>query len=135
LKRILIVIAAAIAAAPCAVTWACGACDEDKIAATYDHAVIDRAMTRHHQVVFVAIDGALSAAKISRRVGAAASRVRGVVAGTLRTSWSPPAFSFALDGAQRPEVAVSEFRKAVGNRAIRFTLLRVMRDGVLVEPN
>jgi hypothetical protein len=135
LKRILIVIAAAIAAAPCAVTWACGACDEDKIAATYDHAVIDRAMARHHQVVFVTIDGALSAAEISRRVGAAAPRVRGVVAGTLRTSLSPPAFSFALDGTRRPEVAVSDFRNAVGNRDTRLTLVRIMRDGALVEPN
>jgi hypothetical protein len=135
LKRALTVIAALLAAAPCAVTWACGACDEDKIAATYDHAVIDRAMARHHQVVFVAIDGALSAVEISRRIGAAASRVRGVVAGTLRTSLSPPAFSFALDGTQRPEVAVSGFRKAVGNRDTRLTLLRIMRDGALVEPN
>jgi hypothetical protein len=135
LKRALMIFAAAITTAPCAVTWACGACDEDKIAATYDHAVIDRAMTRRHQVVFVAIDGALSAAEMSRRVGAAASRVRGVVAGTLRTSLSPPAFSFALDGTQRPEVAVSDFRKAFGNREIRLTLLRIMRDGALVEPN
>ena len=135
MKRTLIVIAAGIAAAPCAVTWACGACDEDKIAATYDHAVIDRAMARHHQVVFVAIDGALSAAEISRRVGAAAPKVRGVVTGTLRTSLSPPAFSFALDGTRRPEVAVSDFHKAVGNRDTRLTLVRVMRDGALVEAN
>jgi len=129
------VIAAAIAAAPWAVIWACGACDEDKIAATYDHAVIDRAAARHHQVVFVAIDGPVSAAEISRRVGAAASRVRGVVIGTLRTSLSPPAFSFALDGTKRPEVAVSDFRKAVGDRDTRLTLLRIMRGGALVEPN
>jgi hypothetical protein len=55
--------------------------------------------------------------------------------GTLRTSLSPPAFSFALDGIQRPEVAVSDFRKAVGNRDTRLTLVRIMRDGALVEPN
>lgn len=129
------VIAAAIAAAPGAATWACGACDEDKIAATYDHAVIDRAIARHHQVVFVAIDGPVSGAKISRRVAAAASKVRGVVTGTLRTSLSPPAFSFALDRTQTPEVAVSDFRKAVGDRGARLTLVRIMRDGALVAPN
>jgi hypothetical protein len=129
------VIAALLAAAPCAETWACGVCDEDKIAATYDHAVIVRATARHHQVVFVAIDGPLSAAKINRRVAAAASKVRGVVTGTLRTSLSPPAFSFALDRTQTPEVAVSDFRKAVGDRGARLTLVRIMRDGALVAPN
>lgn len=128
------VIAALLAAAPCAVAWACGACDEDKIAATYDHAVIDRASTRHHQVVFVAIDGPVSGEKISRRVAAAASKVRGVVTGTLRTSLSPPAFSFALDGTQKPEAAVADFRKAVGRGETRLTLVRIMRDGALIDP-
>jgi hypothetical protein len=135
LKRILMVIAAAIAASPCAVTWACGACDEDKIAATYDHAVIDRAMARHHQVVFVAIDGALSAAKITRQIAVAAPKVRGVVTGTLRTSLSPPAFSFELDGTKSAELAMADFRKAVGDPDARLTLVRIMRDGALVEPN
>jgi hypothetical protein len=135
LKRTLIVIAAAIAAAPCAVTWACGACDEDKVAATYDHVVIDRAIASHGQVVFVAIDGPVNVAKTTRRVAAAAPKVRGVVIGTLRTSLSPPAFSFALDGTRRPEVAMSDFRKAIGDRDTRLTLVRIMRDGALVEPN
>ena len=39
-----IAIAAALAAAAPATALACGACDEDKIAATYDHAVIDAAI-------------------------------------------------------------------------------------------
>ena len=135
MKRTPMVFAAMLTAAPCAVAWACGACDEDKIAATYDHAVIERATARHHQVVFVAIDGRVSAAEITRRVAAAAPKVRGVVPGTLRTSVSPPAFSFALDGTQLPEVAVSDFRKAVGKQDTRFTLVRIMRDGALVESN
>jgi hypothetical protein len=130
-----VVFAAMLAAAPCATTWACGVCDEDKVAATYDHAVIDRATARHHQVVFVAIDGSVSAAEINRRVAAAAPKVRGVVAGTLRTSLSPSAFSFALDATQKPEAAMSDFRKAVGDRDARLTLVRIMRDGALVEPN
>jgi hypothetical protein len=135
LKRKLMVIVALIAAAPIALAWACGACDEDKIAATYDHAVIDRAIAKHHQVVFVAIDGYVSAAKITRRVAAAASKVRGVVTGSLRTSLAPPAFSFALDGTQEPAGAMSDFEKAIGTRDARLTLVRVMRDGVLVDPN
>src|SRR5215470_13558454 len=43
---------------------ACGACIEDKIAATYDHALIDRAIASHRQVVFVAIEGPLSPEKV-----------------------------------------------------------------------
>ncbi|HVR93590.1 MAG TPA: hypothetical protein VHI75_07065 [Casimicrobiaceae bacterium] len=135
MKRTPMVFAAMLTAAPCAVAWACGACDEDKIAATYDHAVIERATARHHQVVFVAIDGPVSAAEISRRVAAAAPNVRGVVAGTLRTALSPPAFSFALDGTQKLGIAMADFRKAIRDRDARLTLVRVMRDGALVEPN
>jgi len=133
-SRILISVAAAIAAAAAAASWACGACDEDKVAATYDHAVVERAMATHRQVVFVAIDGPVNAAQVNRRVAAAASKVRGVATGTLRTSLSPTAFSFALDGRQSPEVAVSDFQKAVGDRDTRLTLLRVVRDGVLAGP-
>ena len=128
------VFAALLAVAPCAVTWACGVCDEDKVAATYDHAVIARATARHRQVVFVAIDGRVSGAEIGRRVAAAAPKVRGVVPGTLRTSLSPSAFSFALDATQQPEAAMSDFRRAVEDRNARLTLVRIMRDGALINP-
>jgi hypothetical protein len=127
-------ISAVIATSPCAVSWACGVCDEDKVAATYDHAVVDRAMSTHHQVVFVAIDGPVSGAMINRRIAAAAMKVRGVVTGTLRTSISPLAFSFALGGKQSPAAAVSTFQNAVGDLDTRLTLVRIMRDGALVEP-
>jgi uncharacterized protein (DUF2236 family) len=133
-SRILISVAAMIAAASSPASLACGACDEDKVAATYDHAVVERAMTTHRQVIFVAIDGPVNAAQINRRVAAAAFKVRGVATGTLRTSLSPTAFSFVLDGKQSPEVAVSDFQKAVGDRDIRLTLVRVVRDGVLAGP-
>ena len=127
-------LAAAFAAAPFSMAWACGACDEDKIAATYDHAVIDRAASGHHQVVFVAVDGPVDAAKIGRRVAAAASKVPGVVSGSLRTSLSPTAFSFALDAAQNADVAVASFRKAVREPSAQLTVVGIMRDGALVEP-
>jgi hypothetical protein len=68
------------------------------------------------------------------RITAAASKVRGVQAGTLRTSVAPPAFSFALDAAQRPEAALAGFREALGDKSARFTLVRVMRNGELIEP-
>jgi hypothetical protein len=130
-----IAIAAALAAIAPATGLACGACDEDRIAATYDHAVIDAAIARHRQVVFVAIDGPVDAQGIGTRLIAAAAKVRGVQAGTLRTSQAPPAFSFVLDAAHTPRAAVAEFGKAVGESSARLTVVRIMRDGVLQQAN
>jgi hypothetical protein len=130
-----IAIAAALAATAPATGLACGACDEDKIAATYDHAVIGAAIARHRQVVFVAIDGPVDMQQIGTRLAAAAAKVRGVQAGTLRTSLVPPAFSFVLDTKQTPQAAVAGFRKAVGDSTARLTVVRIMRDGVFHTPS
>jgi hypothetical protein len=129
-----IAIAAALAATAPATALACGACDEDKIAATYDHAVIDAAVARHRQVVFVAIDGPVDAQRIRARIVAAAAKVPGVRAETLRTSLTPLAFSFALDTTQTPNAAVTAFRKAVDDPTARLAVVRIMRDGVLRQP-
>jgi hypothetical protein len=135
LKSALIVIATALVATAASESWACGACVEDLVAVTYDHAIIDAAMAKHQQVVFVAVDGPTDARKVNARIVAAASKVRGVQAGTLRTSLAPHTFSFALDGAQEPGGAVAGFRKAIGDSSTQLTLVRIMHDGVLIEPN
>jgi len=132
-KRHGFAVALSLAAALPIPSWACGACVEDTIAATYDHGVIHAAIERRQQVVFVALAGR-DAARIGDRIAAAAPGVRGVQAGTLRIAVSPPAFSFALDARQPPEAAVAGFRKAVKGAAVGMTLVRVMRDGALVEP-
>ena len=134
MKCALILIAAATMSGVPIATLACGACVEDRIAATYDHAIVGAAIAKHQQVVFVAVDGPISAEMLNTRIVAAAPKVRGVRAGTLRTSLSPPAFSFALDAEREPEVAVSDFRRAVGVSGARLTLVRIMRDGALIEP-
>ena len=85
-----VAIAAARAATAPALGLACGACDEDKVAATYDHAVIDAAIARHRQVVFVAIDGPVDPQRIGTRLAAAAAKVSGIQPGTLRTSLPLP---------------------------------------------
>jgi hypothetical protein len=126
-----ILAAALLAASLSGTVMACGACIEDKVAATYDHAVIDHAAAKHWQVVFVAIDGPIDAGKVAEGIAAAAPRVRGVHARTLRTSTSPPAFSFALDAAQSPQSAVAAFTKAVGTPAAQLSVVRVMRDGTM----
>lgn len=118
--------AALFATAP-APGLACGACDEDKVAATYDQAMIDAAIARHRQVVFVAIDGPVDAQRIGARIASAAAKIRGVQARTLRTSLAPAAFSFALDTTQTADAAVAAFRNAVDDSAARLTIVRILR--------
>jgi hypothetical protein len=113
---------------------ACGACVEDKVAATYDHAVIHAAIAKHRQVVFVAVDGAVDAKKIGAQIAAAAPTIHGIVAGTLRTSVAPPAFSFGIEAAENPARAVAGFRRALADSGVRLTMVRIMRGGALIEP-
>jgi hypothetical protein len=133
MRFLLIAIVAALGALSPAAGWGCGACIEDKVAATYDQAVIDRAVASHRQVVFVAIEGSVSASKVVAQISAAALKVRGVQPGSLRTSTTPPAFSFVLDGGHDPRAAVSTFRKGVTGQETQLVAIRVVRDGVLRE--
>ena len=111
---------AALAFAPQA--WACGACVEDKVAATYDHAVVQRAAARSQVVVFCGIDGKFDAVRLK----AAARRIKGVDAASLRTSSEPAALSFALDAArQSPEAALAELQHALPAGA-RLSIVRLM---------
>lgn len=72
---------------------ACGTCVEDKIAATYDHAVVESAARAGKVVVYCEVKGAFTPAKLA----AAARRVRGVDPASVRVSQEPAAVSFALD--------------------------------------
>jgi len=134
MQRIVVSLSTAAAIAASGAALACGVCIEDKVAATYDHAVVTQAKTKHRQVVFVAIDGPY-VADVGRRIAAAAANVRGVEAKTVRVSDSPAAFSFVVARSEAPERAVAGFRDAVRDAGVRLTLVRVMRDGKLIDPN
>ena len=96
--------------------WSCGVCDEDKVAATYDHAIVSRAAAARHTVLFVAIDGHVEPKAFAQRIANLTPRVRGVLRGTVRTAQAPVAFSFVLDPAvQAPTSAVDELRRVVGD--------------------
>jgi len=113
-------------------TSACGICVEDKVAATYDHAVIERAAANRQQVVFVAVDGPVDGDALGGKV--AKANVKGVVAGSVRVSAAPAAFSFVLDAREEPARAVAGFRRALDYPRAQLTLVRIVRDGRLVEP-
>lgn len=133
MKRTLLLLATAGTIAMSSGAAACGACVEDKVAATYDYAVIKDAIAWRRQVVFVALEGA-DAGRIRDRIVAAAAGVPGARRDTVRFSASPPAFSFALEGKMAPDTALAAFRRAVSGKDVRMSIVRLMRDGALVDP-
>ena len=107
---------------------ACGVCIEDRIAATYDHAVVTRAAARHHVVVFAAVEGPGVPSEASLGLRKAAARMKGVDRGTVRAADSPRALSFALDPrASTPDAALAAITRAPGVANVRLSLIRVMR--------
>ena len=74
----------------------CGVCVEDKVAATYDYALVQRALREGRVVVFAEPRVPVDAAHLRAMAGAAA-RAPGVEAGTVKTSEAPASVSFVLD--------------------------------------
>ncbi|HYD75971.1 hypothetical protein [Ramlibacter sp.] len=91
MKRSAFLLAAAALAAPGA--WACGTCAEDKVAATYDYALLQKAARQGRVMVFCEVAGPWDAARLQ----AAARKTRGVDPDSLRFSRELSAMSFALD--------------------------------------
>jgi hypothetical protein len=106
--------------------FACGACIEDKIAATYDHATVTAAAAKGDRVVFGAIDGPIDTRQVSERLRATAPKIHGVRQGTVHASTAPPAFSFAMDRRAQPaEAAVAELEQRLAIPGLRLTVIRV----------
>jgi len=90
----------AASALPAATTSrACGVCDQDKVAATYDHAVVTTAASEHHRMLFAAIIGPVAVGDVglAGRLTRTLERAAGVDAGTARVSLSPAAVSLVWD--------------------------------------
>ncbi|MFT3857640.1 MAG: hypothetical protein QM742_09130 [Aquabacterium sp.] len=73
---------------------ACGVCIEDKMAATYDHAVLQQATTEGKVVVYCDVEGPATALP---KLKDAAIRTPGVAGDSVRVSSDPQALSFMLD--------------------------------------
>ena len=109
--------------------WSCGVCDEDKVAATYDHSTVARAAKMRHNVVFVAVDGPVEAGSFVRRVTETAPRIRGVMRGSVRTSSAPLTFSFVIDPTVQPAArAVDELQRQLGPLPT-FRILKITSAG------
>jgi hypothetical protein len=124
--------AALLASAPDA--WACNACVEDKIAATYDWQVVQQARRVGHTVVYAAIQGAVTPGDdaFSHRLLERLAHAAGVDAGSVRVSLAPPAVSFACDLRRRTAADAM----AVANRALQGMRigLALVRAGAPASP-
>ena len=91
----LLVLAGCLLAGP---ALACGVCVEDKIAAVYDHAAVQKAVAEKRTVVFFAIDGKLIQGERSRLAIAAAARAApGVDPSSVRVSTELASLALAYD--------------------------------------
>jgi hypothetical protein len=86
---------------------ACGYCVEDKIASTYDHAVITKALAQKHQVAFYHVDGPIVPGEgAGRLLAALAEATPGVDKGSVRVAVETFTLSFAFDPKRAPLAAV-----------------------------
>jgi hypothetical protein len=76
---------------------ACGICDEDRVAAVFDHASVRDAVAAKRQVAFFAIDGSLPATADARRAVTAALYAGGAVKGSARVSLESASTSAVFD--------------------------------------
>lgn len=107
---------------------ACGVCVEDKVAATYDHAVVARAPARGQVVVFAEPRGGGEAGGVARRLAAAAARAKGVDPASVRASAGPASLSFALDPrVATPAQALAAIARAARMPGLELAELRVIR--------
>ena len=119
----------ALAAWAPAPSLACGACVEDKVAATYDHSAVVRAATNGNVTVFCDVIGRVEA----RHLRAAVRQVRGVDARSVRVSVQPAALSFAVDpAAGSPQAAVDAVQRALPATA-RLKIVRLLAPQRRVE--
>lgn len=97
------------------------------MAATYDHAVVTRAIAKGQVVVFAEVSGGGSPATLVKAARRAAARVREVDPGSVRVAETPATLSFAMNGkALSPAAALAAAERGAGG-AFRLQLLTVMR--------
>ena len=97
------------------------------MAATYDHALVTRAMTRGHQVVFTDISGPELTRPQWQMLARTVHSIGGVMRGSVRTSKSPTALSFEIDPkATAAATAIAEINQRMGKQPIRISLIRAV---------
>ena len=116
---------------------ACGACVEDRVAAVYDHAVVEGAARRGHAVAFLALEAApdLDEARV-RAVRAALAATKGVERATVRISPEAASCSVAFDPARASrESLVAEVNRRLARHGVTVAPLKVGSAGAALRPD
>jgi hypothetical protein len=115
-------------AAPAAL--ACGYCDEDRIAAVYDHTVIGKALDRHHEVAFFAIEGHCGQA--TNRGASSKGRWQRKTAidlPSLRVSVDSASLSLAYDGGALSRERIGDaMNRRLAAHGLGVSLLKVIAE-------
>jgi len=115
---------------------ACGYCIEDKIAVVYDYGVVTHALSRHHQVVFFAVEGTIVPnEKLRRALKTALESLSGVDKGSTRVSGAPAAVSAAFDPTRVSAAAMEQaLSRKLASHGLSITTLRVMAGQSALTP-
>ena len=124
--RALALACVALASAMPGVSAGCGVCLEDKVAATYDHGVVERARQRGHVMVFVEVNGDAKSEDLVRDVRRKVLELRGIDRGSVRVSDFPATVSFALDPQVRSPVEVVATLEKSARGRFRIELLKTI---------
>jgi hypothetical protein len=110
-----------------AASFACGYCVEDRIAAVYDHALLQRSLASRHPVLFFAWDGPVTRNEAARqKILAIAAAVAGVDKDSTRVSVEPASMALAFDPQQSNATAVeAALQKKLGSLRISVVRLQV----------
>lgn len=106
---------------------ACGYCVEDRIAAVYDYALIQRSQAIRHQLVFFAWDGpATRNNALRQKMLALVEAMPGVDRGSTRVSMEPAALAVAFDPQRNSLTRMeSALQKALRPLKLSIVLLQV----------
>jgi hypothetical protein len=113
-----------------AASFACGYCVEDRIAAVYDHALLQRSLASQHPVLFFAWDGPITRNDASRlKIMALAAAVTGVDKDSTRVSVEPASLALAFDPRQSNATAIeAALQKRLGS--LKITIVRLQVPGM-----
>ena len=121
-------IAAAALLSAAAAAQACGYCVEDKIASTYDHALVTQALAQKHHVAFFHIDGPeLPGVGTKRWLESIAASATGVDKGSARVAVDTLTISVAFDPQRTSLIAVQgALEKMLAAKKLSLMPLRVI---------
>ena len=117
-------------AAACGSALACGVCIDDKVAAAYDHDVVQRAVKAGRQVVFVELSGPQEARALTASAKKAVASMPGVDPGSIRASEDLPIISFVIEPTrQQANASVEALRASLVAEQVVPVLLRILPTG------